>query len=150
MRPKGDKGEDHHPQGQVGPPEPYLAPNYIQPKMAIKEPQDPKWPNTLWKPLFQSMASAIHQRAPTQLPGRFPLTQHNGDIFRTKLSLKSITNLEGGLLSYSVWKFPGGYQKIIQGPQLPGPAEVGLSFSHQEYYKGNSQRLSIFSIIVKE
>ncbi|MBW0528634.1 hypothetical protein O181_068349 [Austropuccinia psidii MF-1] len=78
----------------------------------------------------------------------------NGETFRTTLSNpksspKSITNFKGGLFSYSVWKFPGGYQKIIQGPQPPGPAEVGLSFSHQDYSKGNSQRLSIFSIIVK-
>ncbi|MBW0556382.1 hypothetical protein O181_096097 [Austropuccinia psidii MF-1] len=40
---------------------------------------------------------------------------------------KFITNLEGGHFSYSVWKFPGGYQKTIQGPQPPGPAGVGLS-----------------------
>ncbi|MBW0585192.1 hypothetical protein O181_124907 [Austropuccinia psidii MF-1] len=58
--------------------------------------------------------------------------QSNGDIFRTKLhdfksSPKPITNFEGGLFSYSVWQFPGGYQKTIQGPQPPGPAVVGLS-----------------------
>ncbi|MBW0498474.1 hypothetical protein O181_038189 [Austropuccinia psidii MF-1] len=40
---------------------------------------------------------------------------------------KAITIFEGGLLSYSVWQFPGGYQKTIQGPQPPGPARVGLS-----------------------
>ncbi|MBW0528798.1 hypothetical protein O181_068513 [Austropuccinia psidii MF-1] len=51
---------------------------------------------------------------------------------------------EEGLFSYSVWQFPGSYQKTIQGPQPPGPAEVGLSFTHQEYYEGNFQRLSIF------
>ncbi|MBW0538007.1 hypothetical protein O181_077722 [Austropuccinia psidii MF-1] len=81
--------------------------------------------------------------------------QSNGDTFRTQLrdsksSPKSITNFEGELSSYSVWQFPGGYQKTIQGPQPPCPAEVGLSFSHQDYYKGNSWTLSIFSIIVKE
>ncbi|MBW0560479.1 hypothetical protein O181_100194 [Austropuccinia psidii MF-1] len=27
----------------------------------------------------------------------------------------------------SVWQFPCGYQKTIQGPQPPGPAGVGLS-----------------------
>ncbi|MBW0499201.1 hypothetical protein O181_038916 [Austropuccinia psidii MF-1] len=52
--------------------------------------------------------------------------QSNGDIFRTKLSLQSITNFRG-FFSYSFWKLPGGYQKTIQGPQLPGPAGVGLS-----------------------
>ncbi|MBW0594252.1 hypothetical protein O181_133967 [Austropuccinia psidii MF-1] len=56
----------------------------------------------------------------------------NGDILRTKLSdpkssPKSITNFKGGLFSYSVWQFPGGYQQTIQGPQPPGPAGVGLS-----------------------
>ncbi|MBW0490978.1 hypothetical protein O181_030693 [Austropuccinia psidii MF-1] len=79
--------------------------------------------------------------------------QSNGDIFRAKLSdpkssPKSITNFKGGLFSYSVWQSPGGYQKIIPGPQPPVPAEVGLSFSHQDYSKRNSQRLSIFSISV--
>ncbi|MBW0487344.1 hypothetical protein O181_027059 [Austropuccinia psidii MF-1] len=58
--------------------------------------------------------------------------QSNGDIFRTKVSdpkssLQSITIFEGGLFSYSVWQFPGGYQKTIQGPQPPGTAGVGLS-----------------------
>ncbi|MBW0506488.1 hypothetical protein O181_046203 [Austropuccinia psidii MF-1] len=58
--------------------------------------------------------------------------QSNGDTFRTQLpdsksSLKSITNFEGGLFSYSVWQFPGGYQKTIQELQPPGPAGVGLS-----------------------
>ncbi|MBW0519444.1 hypothetical protein O181_059159 [Austropuccinia psidii MF-1] len=56
----------------------------------------------------------------------------NGDTFRTKLpdsksSTQSITNFKGGCFSYSVWQFPGSYQKTIQGPQPPGPAGVGLS-----------------------
>ncbi|MBW0496188.1 hypothetical protein O181_035903 [Austropuccinia psidii MF-1] len=54
--------------------------------------------------------------------------QTNGDTFRTQLcdsksSPKCIINFKGGHFSYSVWKFPGGYQKTIQGPQPP----VGLS-----------------------
>ncbi|MBW0552568.1 hypothetical protein O181_092283 [Austropuccinia psidii MF-1] len=58
--------------------------------------------------------------------------QSNGDILRTKLrdsksSTQSITNLKEDVFSYSVWQFPGGYQKTIQGPQPPGPARVGLS-----------------------
>ncbi|MBW0532434.1 hypothetical protein O181_072149 [Austropuccinia psidii MF-1] len=58
--------------------------------------------------------------------------QSNGEIFRTKLSYsksstQSITNLKEDVFSYSVWQFPGGYQKTIQGPQPPGPAGVGLS-----------------------
>ncbi|MBW0522412.1 hypothetical protein O181_062127 [Austropuccinia psidii MF-1] len=58
--------------------------------------------------------------------------QSNGDIFRTKLSdLKSspqsITIFKGGIFSYSVWKFPGCYQKTIWGPQQPGPAGIALS-----------------------
>ncbi|MBW0485644.1 hypothetical protein O181_025359 [Austropuccinia psidii MF-1] len=69
----------------------------------------------------------------------------NGEIFRTKLSdskssPKSITIFKGGLFSYSVWRFPGGYQKTIQGPQPPGPAGVGLSILIQDYSRGNSQR----------
>ncbi|MBW0531459.1 hypothetical protein O181_071174 [Austropuccinia psidii MF-1] len=78
----------------------------------------------------------------------------NGDTFRSQLhnsksSPKSITIFKEGIFSYSVWQFPGGYQKTIQGTQPSGRAEVGLSFTHQDYYEGNSQRLSIFSIIVK-
>ncbi|MBW0551848.1 hypothetical protein O181_091563 [Austropuccinia psidii MF-1] len=38
----------------------------------------------------------------------------------------------------------------LQGPQPPGPAEVVLSFYHQDHSKGNYQSLSIFSIIFKE
>ncbi|MBW0573465.1 hypothetical protein O181_113180 [Austropuccinia psidii MF-1] len=57
--------------------------------------------------------------------------------------------LKEDISAISVWKLPGGYQRTIQGSQPPGPAGVGLSFSHQDYFKGNSQRLSIFSIIVK-
>ncbi|MBW0536844.1 hypothetical protein O181_076559 [Austropuccinia psidii MF-1] len=58
--------------------------------------------------------------------------QSNGDLFRTKLhdsktSLQSITNFKGGCFSYSVLKFPGSYQKTIQGPQPPGPAGARLS-----------------------
>ncbi|MBW0493281.1 hypothetical protein O181_032996 [Austropuccinia psidii MF-1] len=56
----------------------------------------------------------------------------NRDTFRTKLSdskssTQSITNFEGGFFSYSIWQFPGGYQKTIQGPQPPGSAGLGLS-----------------------
>ncbi|MBW0462578.1 hypothetical protein O181_002293 [Austropuccinia psidii MF-1] len=134
--------------------------------------------------IFQSMASGNHQRTPTQLPARSPLTLRGRFLFPQftlysrfhkwciygiiyyyapfllsnpmvtfsgpKLIPKSITIFEGGPFRYSVWQFPGGYQKIIQGTQPPVPAEFGLSFSHQDYSKGNSQRLSIFSIIVKE
>ncbi|MBW0481178.1 hypothetical protein O181_020893 [Austropuccinia psidii MF-1] len=58
--------------------------------------------------------------------------QSNGDIFRTKLhdsklSLQAITNFEEGCFSYSVWKFPGSYQKTLRGPQPPGPAGFGWS-----------------------
>ncbi|MBW0573411.1 hypothetical protein O181_113126 [Austropuccinia psidii MF-1] len=35
--------------------------------------------------------------------------------------------LKEHLSALSVWQFPGGYQKTIQGPQPPGPAGVGLS-----------------------
>ncbi|MBW0556681.1 hypothetical protein O181_096396 [Austropuccinia psidii MF-1] len=156
--------------------------------MAIKDPQDPKWPKPPMDTIFQSMASGNHKREPTQLPERFPpiegkvslssmhrilkvpqvvhiwyntplctifAQQSNGDIFRTKLSdtksiPKSITNLEGRFFSYSVWQFPGSSQKIIQAPQSPCPAVVGLPFSHQDYSKETFQRLSIFSISFKE
>ncbi|MBW0502228.1 hypothetical protein O181_041943 [Austropuccinia psidii MF-1] len=58
--------------------------------------------------------------------------QSNGATFRTQLrdsksSPKSLTNFKGRGFSYSVWQLPGGYQKTIQGPQLPGPSGVGLS-----------------------
>ncbi|MBW0495444.1 hypothetical protein O181_035159 [Austropuccinia psidii MF-1] len=55
-----------------------------------------------------------------------------GDSLGTKLcdfksSLQSITNCKCRYFSYSVWEFPGGYQKTILAPQPPGPAGVGLS-----------------------
>ncbi|MBW0565280.1 hypothetical protein O181_104995 [Austropuccinia psidii MF-1] len=56
----------------------------------------------------------------------------NGDVFKTKLhdsrtSPQFITDFKEGFFSYSVWQLPGGYQKTIRGPQLPGPAGVGFS-----------------------
>ncbi|MBW0543266.1 hypothetical protein O181_082981 [Austropuccinia psidii MF-1] len=126
----------------------------------------PKLAKNLKLTINQSMASGNHRRPPDQLKARIPSSsgedfpflnslrtqgpgvvhiwyniplctifpqQSSGDTFRTQL----------------FWKFPGGYQKTLQGPQPPGPADVGLSFSHQDHSKGNSQSLSIFSIIVK-
>ncbi|MBW0478512.1 hypothetical protein O181_018227 [Austropuccinia psidii MF-1] len=105
----------------------------------------------------QRPPSQLQSRIPLKFRGRLPFSIHpvlkdpgvvhiwyniplctifaqksNGDIFRTKLhdsksSTQYITNFEGGFFSYSVWQFPGGYQKTIQGPQPPGPAGVGLS-----------------------
>ncbi|MBW0572136.1 hypothetical protein O181_111851 [Austropuccinia psidii MF-1] len=49
--------------------------------MVIKDPQDPKWPKTPMDTIFQSMASGNHQRAPTQLPERFPLTFRGSFLF---------------------------------------------------------------------
>ncbi|MBW0493694.1 hypothetical protein O181_033409 [Austropuccinia psidii MF-1] len=40
-------------------------------------------------------------------------------------------------------------RRPFEDPNPLAPAEVGLSFTHQDYYEGNSQRLSIFSIIFK-
>ncbi|MBW0573998.1 hypothetical protein O181_113713 [Austropuccinia psidii MF-1] len=83
--------------------------------------------------------SALHTQGPgvVHIWYNIPLCtvfsqQSNGDTFRTQLhdsksNFKSITNLEEGHSSYPVWKFPGGYQETIQGPQPPGPAGVGLS-----------------------
>ncbi|MBW0555330.1 hypothetical protein O181_095045 [Austropuccinia psidii MF-1] len=51
--------------------------------------------------------------------------------------------LKEDLSAISAWQFPGSYQKTIQGSQPPGPAGVGLSFSHQDYSKGSYHRLSI-------
>ncbi|MBW0506898.1 hypothetical protein O181_046613 [Austropuccinia psidii MF-1] len=58
--------------------------------------------------------------------------QSNGETFRIKLhdyksSPQPFTNLEGGFFSYSVWPFPGCYQKTIRRSQPPGPSGVGLS-----------------------
>ncbi|MBW0491751.1 hypothetical protein O181_031466 [Austropuccinia psidii MF-1] len=60
--------------------------------------------------------------------------QSNGDTFRTQLhdsesSPKSITNFKGGPFSYLTWQFPGGYQKIIQGPNHLALQELGCQFS---------------------
>ncbi|MBW0559727.1 hypothetical protein O181_099442 [Austropuccinia psidii MF-1] len=73
----------------------------------------------------QSIAAGNHQRPPDQLQARIPLQTQLND---SKSSPKSITNFKGGIFRYSVWQFPGSYQKIIQGPQPPDPTGVGLSF----------------------
>ncbi|MBW0471211.1 hypothetical protein O181_010926 [Austropuccinia psidii MF-1] len=81
--------------------------------------------------------------------------QSNGDVFRTKLcdsksSPQSITNFKGGFFSYSVWQFPGCYQKTVQGPQPPGPAGVGLSILIRTILREILRGYQLFSIIVKE
>ncbi|MBW0483828.1 hypothetical protein O181_023543 [Austropuccinia psidii MF-1] len=157
MRPKGTKEEVHQlprtggSQTTSGPPEPFLVTNSIQPNMAIKDPQDPKWSKALWTPFLSPWpleTTRGHQLSSPQgsphIEGKFPLSsmhpvlkvprvvhiwynipsctifaqKSNGEIFRTKLSdpkssPKYITNFKGGLLSYSVWQFPGSYQRII-------------------------------------
>ncbi|MBW0492015.1 hypothetical protein O181_031730 [Austropuccinia psidii MF-1] len=77
--------------------------------------------------------------------------QSNGDASRTKLpdsksSPQSITNFEGGFLIYSVWRFPGSYQKTIRGPQPPGPAEVGLSILRCYQFSQSFSRNQVLSI----
>ncbi|MBW0482224.1 hypothetical protein O181_021939 [Austropuccinia psidii MF-1] len=77
------------------------------------------------------------------LPGAYgPLAQPS------KSSPQSITNFEGGCFSYSVWQCRGGYQKTIQGPQPPGPAEAWLSIPIgtilREILRGN-QSFQLFS-----
>ncbi|MBW0460522.1 hypothetical protein O181_000237 [Austropuccinia psidii MF-1] len=97
----------------------------------------------LWQPPEASKVSPSSMHPILKVPGvvhiwyNIPLCailsqQYNGDTFRTQLhksnsSPKSITNFKGGPFSYSVWQFPGSYQKTIQGPQPPGPAGVGFS-----------------------
>ncbi|MBW0546796.1 hypothetical protein O181_086511 [Austropuccinia psidii MF-1] len=159
MRPRG---EDQQPRSQVGPPEPVFDPNgkktTLGPKLAINQ--------SMASGNHQRPPDQLQGRISLQFRGRLPFLQgpgvvhiwynkplctifaqqSNGDTFRTQLpnsksSPKSITIFEEGLFSYSVWQFPGGYQKTIQGPQPPGPEEVGLSFTHKDYYEGNSQRL---------
>ncbi|MBW0491822.1 hypothetical protein O181_031537 [Austropuccinia psidii MF-1] len=62
---------------------------------------------------------------------------------------KSITIFKGGLLSYSVWQFLGGYQKTIPGPQPPGPAVVGLSILTRTILRVILRGNQSYSIIVK-
>ncbi|MBW0508388.1 hypothetical protein O181_048103 [Austropuccinia psidii MF-1] len=65
MRPLGAKGSNHQPQGQVGPPEPILAPNINLPKNG-QQPQSGH---------LQLLASENHQRPPTQVQKAFPSIQ---------------------------------------------------------------------------
>ncbi|MBW0581334.1 hypothetical protein O181_121049 [Austropuccinia psidii MF-1] len=62
---------------------------------------------------------------------------------------KSITTCKGGRFSYSVWQFPGGYQKTIQAPQPPGPAGVGLSILTRIILRAILRGNQSYSIIVK-
>ncbi|MBW0537154.1 hypothetical protein O181_076869 [Austropuccinia psidii MF-1] len=62
---------------------------------------------------------------------------------------KFITNFEGGLFSYSIWQFPGGYQKTIQGPQPPGNAGVGLSILTRTILREILRGKQTYSIIFK-
>ncbi|MBW0545124.1 hypothetical protein O181_084839 [Austropuccinia psidii MF-1] len=94
-------------------------------------------PQGQWKNFPSSMHPVLKDPGVVHIWYNIPLRtifaqQSNGDIFRTTLrdsksSPQFITNFEGGCFSYSVLKFPGGYQKTIQEPQPPGPGGVGLS-----------------------
>ncbi|MBW0493673.1 hypothetical protein O181_033388 [Austropuccinia psidii MF-1] len=63
----------------MGPPEPFLVPNPIKPKMAIKTLSTHFWPRTT----FQPMASSNHQRPPHQLSN--PSPQLKGDFSHSSM-----------------------------------------------------------------
>ncbi|MBW0506631.1 hypothetical protein O181_046346 [Austropuccinia psidii MF-1] len=72
--PKGTKGDIHQPQGQVGPPEPFLAPNLNIPKNGQKDPRTQIGQETHFGH-FQPLGSDSHQRPPAQVQKDFPSFQ---------------------------------------------------------------------------
>ncbi|MBW0494934.1 hypothetical protein O181_034649 [Austropuccinia psidii MF-1] len=80
--------------------------------------------------------------------------QSNGDIFRTKLgdsksSTPSITNFKGGSFRYFSLAIPWWLPEDHLGTPMTWPCRGWVVISHQDYSKGNSQRLLIISIIFK-
>ncbi|MBW0481630.1 hypothetical protein O181_021345 [Austropuccinia psidii MF-1] len=149
MRPKGGKGQIISPrpggsQTTSGTTSAIFSPKFHSTQNGHKRPSEPQMAKTSIDNIFHAGEDfPFFNALRTQEPGvvhiwyDIPLCtifahQSNGDTFRTQLrdsksSLKSITNFEGRPFHYSVWQFPGGYQKTIEGPQPPGPAGVGLS-----------------------
>ncbi|MBW0553026.1 hypothetical protein O181_092741 [Austropuccinia psidii MF-1] len=88
------RGKPSSPKPQLDPPEPILAINFMDTKMAI-EPVGPKFGHGAPWTIFPTMASGNHQRPPNQLRVMhiwyyIPLCtifapKFNGDVFRTKL-----------------------------------------------------------------
>ncbi|MBW0471218.1 hypothetical protein O181_010933 [Austropuccinia psidii MF-1] len=100
-----------------------LAHGLWNPPEATISPPSKSSPQVQGKTFPSSMHPALKDPGVVHIGYNIPLctifAQHsNSDVFRTKLcdskpSPQSITNFKGGFFSYSVWKFPGDYQKTI-------------------------------------
>ncbi|MBW0512572.1 hypothetical protein O181_052287 [Austropuccinia psidii MF-1] len=163
MRQKGAKGGSPLalkarwvPKPQLGPPEPFLAPSPIKPKMAIKTlrtTMDHFSAHGLWYPLDQlSSILPLISRGILPIPPWIPYSRFQewciyGIIYHYASFLlsnsmvtfsgpKSMISNEGPkikcpfqsrILQLISLAIDGGYQKTIQGPQPPAPAGVGLA-----------------------
>ncbi|MBW0530122.1 hypothetical protein O181_069837 [Austropuccinia psidii MF-1] len=90
----------------------------------------------------------LYHYAPFLLTNTMVTLSGPNDVITNQVS-KFITNFKGGLFSYSVWRFPGGYQKTISGPQQPGHAGVGLSILTRTILRAVLRGNKSYSIIVK-
>ncbi|MBW0586730.1 hypothetical protein O181_126445 [Austropuccinia psidii MF-1] len=155
MRPKS--GQPTSIQGQVGPkpqlgpPEPFLAPNPMK-TLRTHFGQGSPW-NT-----FQPMASGNHQRPPDQLSnpspqlkGDFPIlhaSRTQGCRSAAYMVPKSNAHFEGDLFSSSVWQSMAAIRRPFKDPNHLALQELGWQLS-QDYLKGPSQRLFIIQSVVK-
>ncbi|MBW0522607.1 hypothetical protein O181_062322 [Austropuccinia psidii MF-1] len=139
MRPKGAKGEvDQPPNHKWAHLSQFWAPNPSNPELA-KTTLGPKMAK------IQSMDSGNHQRPPAQLQVRISLKTKLRD---SKSSPQSITNFRGSF-SYFSLAIPRQLPEDNSRTPTTWPYKSWVVNSHQDYSMGNSQMLSIISIIVK-
>ncbi|MBW0556182.1 hypothetical protein O181_095897 [Austropuccinia psidii MF-1] len=161
MRPKGAKWAHLSQFWPQTPTNPELAKTTLRPKIGLWQPPEAtSSASSKDSPQFQgktfpsSMHRIIKDPGVVHIWYNIPLCtifgqQSNYDTFRTKLcdsksSPQSIINFEGGCFSYSVWQLPEDH---VRTPTT-WPCRSWVINYHQNYSKGNSQRLSFISIIV--
>ncbi|MBW0502794.1 hypothetical protein O181_042509 [Austropuccinia psidii MF-1] len=137
----------------------YLAHGLWQPPEATSSSPSKDSPQFQGKTFPSSMQPILKDPGVVHIWYNIPLCtifsqQSNGEILRTKLrdsksSTQSITNFKGGSFSYFslaiTWWLPENHLRT----PTTWPCRGWVVISHQDYSKGNSQRLSIISIIVK-
>ncbi|MBW0484267.1 hypothetical protein O181_023982 [Austropuccinia psidii MF-1] len=135
----------------------HLGPKFHSTQNGHKRPSGPKMAKTLWTPFFSPWPLVITRGRQLSSQKVFSFLNALRTHGSTSGAYMVIPNkvpspspiFKGGLFSYSVWKFPGGYQKTIQGPQPPGPAGVGLSILTRTIPRAILRGNQSYSIIFK-
>ncbi|MBW0529817.1 hypothetical protein O181_069532 [Austropuccinia psidii MF-1] len=147
---RGQGGSSEAPRPQVGPPEPVLAPKPNPPEMA----KNHNSAHGLWQP--PEATSSTPRKDSPQVQGKiFPSSMHPTQGFRSGQiyvipnevpNPQPISKVDFQLSSLAIpWWLPEDHLRTL----TTWPCRSWVVNSHQDYSKGNSQRLSIISIIFK-